>query len=277
MVATNEFENAWLDEGINSYTEVKVTDSLYGKNTSLINWMGGQMGDRDLERLEYVGVAETDSLSEPSFRDMTMGAYGGITYGKTATMLLTLEAVVGEQVLQKALHAYFMKYRFTHPTQEDFLRTVSEVAGQDLGWYWQQAVYGTQVLDYKVRRAESVRVDWANKDAPEEKKGETLYQTDVLIQRLGDFVFPVTAQIKFDNGETVREKWDGSDRWKRFVYMKKAQVTSVEIDPDHQITMDRDYLNNSITTEAQRGAILKISTHWAFLTQFFAQVLSWLT
>ena len=107
-----------------------------------------------------------------------MGSYGGVTYGKTATMLLTLETVVGEQTLQKALHAYFMKYRFTHPTQEDFLRTVNEVAGQDLGWYWQQAVYGTQVLDYKVRRADSTRVDWANKDAPDEKKGETLYQTD---------------------------------------------------------------------------------------------------
>jgi hypothetical protein len=277
MVATNEFENAWLDEGINSYTEVKVCDSLYGKNTSLINSMGGQMGDRDLERLEYVGVAETDSLAEPSFRDMSMSAYGGVTYGKAATMLLTLEAVVGEQVLQKALHAYFVKYRFTHPTQEDFLRTVNEVAGQDLGWYWQQAVYGTQVLDYKVRKAESVRVDWANKDAPKEQKGVTLYQTDVLLQRLGDFIFPVTAEIKFDNGETIREKWDGVDRWKRFVYVKKAQVLSVEIDPDHQIRMDRDYLNDSIATEAHRGAILKISMHWAFLTQFFAQVLSWLT
>jgi hypothetical protein len=277
MVATNEFENAWLDEGINSYTEVKVTDSLYGKNTSLLNWMGGQMGDRSLQRMEYVGVAETDSLAESSFRDMSLSAYGGVTYGKTATMLLTLEAVVGEQVLQKALHAYFMKYRFTHPTQEDFLRTVNEVADQDLGWYWQQAVYGTQVLDYKVLQAESVRVDWANKDAPDEQKGVTLYQTDVLLQRVGDFIFPVTAEIKFDNGETIREKWDGRDRWKRFLYLKKAQVVSVEIDPDHRITMDRNYLNNSISTEVHRGAIMKISTHWAFLTQFFAQVLGWLT
>jgi len=277
MVATNEFENAWLDEGINSYTEVKVTDSLYGKNTSMLNWMGGQMGDSALQRIEYVGVAETDPLSRPSYQDMSMGAYGGITYGKTVTMLLTLENVVGEQVLQKALHAYFMKYRFTHPTQEDFLRTIDEVAGQDLGWYWQQAVYGTQVLDYKVRKAESTRVDWANKDAPDEKKGETLYQTDILLQRLGDFVFPVTAEIKFDNGETIREKWHGRDRWKRFVYLKKAKVLSVEIDPDHQITMDRDYLNNSIATEPQRGATLKIAAHWTFLTQFFAQMLSWLT
>jgi hypothetical protein len=230
-----------------------------------------------LQRYEYQGVAETDPLSRPSYQDMTMGSYGGITYGKTATMLLTLEAVVGEQVLQKALHAYFMKYRFTHPTQEDFLRTVNEVAGQDLGWYWQQAVYGTEVLDYKVRRAESNRVDWANKDAPDEKKGETLYETDILLQRLGDFVFPVVAQVKFDNGETLREKWDGRDRWKRFVYLKKAKVLSVEVDPDHQITMDRDYLNNSIATEPQRGATQKITTCWAFLTQFLAQMMSWLT
>ena len=126
-----------------------------------------------MQRLSYLGVAETDPLSRPSYQDMSMGSYGGVTYGKTATMLLTLEAVVGQETLQKALHAYFMKYRFTHPTQEDFLRTVNEVAGQDLGWYWQQAVYGTQVLDYKVRRADSTRVDWANKDAPDEKKGET--------------------------------------------------------------------------------------------------------
>jgi hypothetical protein len=120
-------------------------------------------------------------------------------------------------------------------------------------------------------------VDWSNKDAPDEKKGETTYETDILLQRLGDFIFPVVAQIKFDNGETIREKWDGRDRWKRFVYVKKAKVLSVEVDPDHQITMDRDYLNNSITTEPQRAAIHKIASYWMFCTQFFAQALSWLT
>ena len=276
MVATNEFENAWLDEGINSYTEVKVMGSLYGKNTSVLNWLGAQMGDAATQRMSYLGVAETDSLSRPSYRDMSMGAYGGVTYGKAATMLMTLENVVGEQMLQKALRAYFMKYRFTHPTQEDFLRTVNEVAGEDLNWYWQQAVYGTQVLDYKVLKAESTRVDWADKNAPDEKKGETLYETNVLLQRVGDFILPVTAEIKFDNGQTIRERWVGVERWKRFVYLKKAKVLSVEIDPDHQITMDRNYLNNSISTESHLGAVAKISAHWMFLTQFFAQMLAWL-
>src|SRR3974390_3437809 len=106
-------------------------------------------------------------------------------------------------------------------------------------------------MDFKIQKAESGRVDWADKDAPDEKKGETQYETQVLIQRVGDFIFPVPVQIKFDNGETLRERWVGVDRWKRFVYLKKAKVESVEIDPDHQIPMDRDYLNNSITADRQ--------------------------
>jgi hypothetical protein len=58
--------------------------------------------------------------------------------------------------------------------------------------------------------------------------------------------------------------------------LKKASVLSVEIDPDHQVKMDRNYLNNSIATEPQRGATQKIATYWLICTQFFAQMLSWL-
>ncbi len=47
MVATNEFEDAWMDEGINSYTEVKVMDSILGKNTSIFNLSGATTGERE--------------------------------------------------------------------------------------------------------------------------------------------------------------------------------------------------------------------------------------
>jgi len=59
--------------------------------------------------------------------------------------------------------------------------------------------------------------------------------------------------------------------------LKKAQVLSVEIDPDHQVMMDRNFLNNSIATNSQRGATMKIAGYWTVATQFFAQMLSWLT
>jgi hypothetical protein len=275
MVATNEFENAWLDEGINSYTEVKVLDDMYGRNASALNLLGVQMGDGPYLRGDYLPVAETDSLARLSYTDMSFSSYGGVSYGKTAMVLLSLEAIIGEQTLRNALHAYFTKYRFSHPTQEDFMRTVSEVAGQDLNWYWQQAVYGTQVLDYAVRRADSTRANWYEKD-DDEKPGETMYETQVILQRKGDFIFPVEAEIRFENGESTREHWDGKDRWVRFVYHKKAKITSVEIDPDHKVPLDRNYLNNSYTTEPQRGAIHKIAVYWMFLTQMLAHLLSWL-
>jgi len=190
-------------------------------------------------------------------------------------MLSTLEAIVGEQALRNALHIYFLKYRFTHPTQQDFMRTVNEVTGQDLNWYWEQAVYGTQVMDYEVLRATSDPVDWYQQDATE-KKGATTYETQVILHRKGDFIFPVEAEVKFDNGESIRERWDGQDRWVRYVFHKKAKVASVEIDPDHKVTMDSNYLNNSRTTERQKGATEKIAAYWMFLTQFLAQMLSWL-
>ncbi len=38
----------------------------------------------------------------------------------------------------------------------------------------------------------------------------------------------------------------------RYIYRKKAKVESVQIDPDYQVIIDRNYLNNSIATEAAR-------------------------
>ncbi len=275
MVATNEFENAWLDEGINSYSEIKVLDSMYGENTSAMNLLGGQLGDREFLRSDYMGSVDIDSLARMSYTDMSYGSYGDTNYGKTAMMLMSLESIIGEQTLKNALHTYFLRYRFTHPTQEDFMRTVNEVAGQDLSWYWNQAVYGTQVLDYEVLRADSNSVKWWDENV-KEKKAETEYETQVILHRKGDFVFPVDAVVKFDNGESTREHWDGKDRWVRYVYRKKAQVESVQIDPGCKITLDSDYLNNSQTSDSQPGAIHKLATYWLFLTQFVGQILSWL-
>ncbi len=275
MVATNEFENAWMDEGINSYTEVKVLDSFYGADASILNWMGAQLGEREYQRFSYLSDPDIDPLYRHSYQDMSMGEYGAISYGKTATMLITLEKIVGEQTMRNAMHTYFMRYRFTHPTQEDFMKTINEVSGQDLSWYWNQAMFGTQVLDYEVLRADSNPVNWFDENL-KEKKGETEYETQVILHRKGDFVFPVEAVVKFDNGDTTYERWDGKDRWVRYVYRKKAQVGSVQIDPDYQVTLDSDYLNNSRTTESHHAAVHKIATYWIFVTQFLAQMLSWL-
>jgi peptidase M1-like protein len=291
MVATNEFEDAWLDEGINSYTECKILDDILGKDTSGMDLWGLTDSDDAQQRNGYLPSADLDPLARFAYQYISGSSYGDITYGKTVTVLFTLEKVIGEETLKRALHTYFMRYRFTHPTKEDFLKTVEEVSGQNLPpqqansgpaggpglrWYFDQAVYGTQVLDYEILRARSDRLDWYEKDRPKEKKGETPYRTMVLVHRKGDFIFPVEVLIKFDNGESVTEHWDGKDRWARYTYEKKAKLVSAEIDPENAVRLDKDFFNNSYTKEADTRASRKLLYYWTWLTQLAAQWLAWL-
>jgi aminopeptidase N len=278
MVATNEFEDAWLDEGINSYSEVKVLDSIFGPDTSILNMAGATAGERGLQRMQYIGVADLDPIAQKAYDYYSFNSYGGITYGKTASVLLTLEGIIGQDTMQRAMHAYFMKYRFTHPTKEDFLKTIEEVSGKNLRWYFNQAIYGTQVLDYEVKRIDSFPVNWY-----EEKKGgvgkkedkNTVYRSTVWLHRKEDFVMPVSAEIKFDNNEMVREHWDGQSRWTKFSYDKKAKIVSVEIDPDHTVQIDRNSFTTSRTAEPNTKPVSKLANYWMFATQWLSQALAW--
>ena len=281
MVATNEFEDAWMDEGINSYTEVKVLDSILGKNTSLLAVAGATYGDSEEQRDFYIGTADRDAMAQNAFAYVNSFSYAGVTYGKTASVLLTLEGIIGEDTMAKAMHTYFMKYRFTHPTKEDFLKTIEEVSGKDLRWYFNQAVYGTQVLDFEVLNASSYPTNWfeekkkdkTKKDDKDEKT--TVYQTNVTVHRKGDFIMPIDVEVRFANDEKVREHWDGQSRWARFSYQRNAKVTSVEIDPDHVIHIDRDNFNDSLVVDPDPKATHKLSTYWLFVTQWMSQAMAW--
>ncbi len=274
MVATNEFEDAWMDEGINSYNDVKVLDSIFGRKTSFIDGWGATGSADDYMRSFYVLLADLDPMAKNGWQYADSQSYGAISYGKTACVLLTLESVIGEDTMRQSLRTYFQRYRFTHPTKEDFLKTIEEVSGKNLRWYFDQAVYGTQVFDYKVLQINSYPAEWYKPDL-QEKKGETEYISNVVIQRKEDFVFPVETEIKFDNGETVREHWDGRDRWIRYSYKKKAKIVSAEIDPDHKIFLDRNNFNNSYVEQANSAPASKVVNYWTFVTQFLAQFLAW--
>jgi Peptidase family M1 domain len=280
MVATNEFEDAWMDEGINSYTEVKVLDSILGKQTSILNVGGATIGERQEQRGGYAVEADLDPMAQKAYEYYSFDSYGAITYGKTACVLLTLEGIIGEDTLARAMHTYFMKYRFTHPTKEDFLKTIEAVSGKNLRWYFDPAVYGSQVLDYEVLNIQSFPANWYEdkhdgKVGKKDDKHDTLYQSYVSVHRKGDFVMPIEVEIVFDNGEKVRELWDGQSRWTRFAFQKKAEVVSAEIDPDHTVQIDRNFFNNSYVVKANPKPTYKLSTYWLFVVQWCSQALAW--
>jgi hypothetical protein len=276
MVATNEFEEAWLDEGINSYMETKGMDALYGKSASIFNFRFLQLSEDDEQRLTYLMTPNTDPITRFAWLFYDDGAYGGITYGKTATLLLTLEKIIGEETLRQALHTYFARYRFTHPTGENFIKTVEEVSGKDLRWYFDQAISGTQMLDYRILDAHSDLVNWYEPEEAAPKNSDVLYRTYVTVQRKDDFIFPADVKITFDDKQSITEHWDGRDRWTRYVYDRKAQVVSAEVDPRHQVWLDHDFFNNSYVVRADSRATEKLSNIWGFASQWIAQLLAWL-
>ena len=278
MVATNEFEEAWLDEGINSYLEVKMMAAMYGPQTSMLNFPFAQEGDLESQRTSYLSDPDYDPLTRFAWQFVGNNSYGGVIYGKTATVLLTLDNLLGEEKMREVMHEYFLRYRFTHPTGEDFLKTIEDVSGQNLRWYFDQAVYGTNILDYEIDKADSDRVNWwePEKSAKTSDKHQ-LYRTYVRVHRKGDFIMPVDVKVTFDDGSSAVEHWDGRDRWIRYTYEKNAQLVSAEVDPARKILLDRNLFNNSYTVDEDKRAIHKLRNIWTFASEWLSQLLAWFT
>jgi hypothetical protein len=272
MVATNEFEEPWLDEGINTYSETKVMGSLFGQNTSALNARTLYTSDAGTQRISYLHRPDEDPITRHAWQFATDSSYGSIVYGKTSTALTTLEAVVGEGTVRQALHVYFMRYRFKHPTATDFLHTVEEVSGRsDLQPYFAQAIYGTEMLDYSVDSLTSGPSQWwKSKDA------DGQYHTSVLVRRKGGFVFPVKLEVGFDDGSKEQATWDGRDRWMRFSWDKASRAVYAQVDPDGVVPLDANSFNNSYTLQPSRTARLKLTNYWVVAQQILAQWLSFL-
>ena len=289
MVATNEFEEAWLDEGINSYTEVKVLGALYGNETSALHMPYGTVGDAEMQRLEYLGVAEDDPMVRHAWQYMNGDSYAGITYGKTATVLLTLENIIGEDTMRRAIHTYFMRYRFTHPTGTDFENTIEEVSGQNLKWYFDQAISGTRILDYEIAEIHSDPNPWwsqrhgmgasqlDDRNADQIPAPKSKYRAYVLVHRKGDFIFPTEILVTFSDGTTRTEHWDGRDRWIRYSYDVDSRVTAAEVDPKHQVNLDSDVFNNGKIADGDSRASLKLTSIFTFFHEMISQCFGWLS
>jgi hypothetical protein len=166
--------------------------------------------------------------------------------------------------MRQVMHAYFMRYRFQHPTGRDFLNTVRSVSGRnDLQPYFAQAIYGTDVLDYSVDSLNSSGLS-------------NPYQTSVMVRRKGSFVFPVRLEVGFADGSKEQTTWNGQDRWVRFTWDKPSRAVYAQIDADHNVLLDVDSFNNSYTVDQDRTARLKLTNYWVFAQQLTAQWLSFL-
>jgi hypothetical protein len=271
MVGSNEFEEAWLDEGINTYSEIKAMTKYYGEDRSMLDIGGIKVGSVAYNRMSVIGSGRFDPIVKNSWQYISGGSYALNVYSKAGLMLLTLERWLGEDVMSRIMKAYFEKWKFRHPTTKDFVQVAEEVSGTDLGWFFNQVLTSPDKLDYAISNLKAVEIGeeagifdgQTNEPKKEAKAGDKpkpapkMYRNEVVVARYGEWIFPQDILIVFENGENVREVWDGKDRWTRLVYTKNTKVVSAEVDPEHKMVLDANYANNSRILGLKRPAVVK--------------------
>ncbi|HNV02142.1 MAG TPA: M1 family metallopeptidase [Vicinamibacterales bacterium] len=273
MVGNNEFEDAWLDEGLNTFSTGRAIEAnpAYRVNYQSSRYFGGFVPwvfrdipvSREVDEnglSAYRASAESDAPSTPSFRYFPSTG-GGLSYSKTALWLHTLERHLGWPALQRAMSAFFERWKFRHPKPQDFFDAVNESSGRDMTWFFDQVHRSSTVFDYGVQSVMSETLPPAGSRAT--KGSAPVKRSTVVVRRYGEAVFPVEVLVTFEGGETVREAWDGKDRWKAFTYERAMRVVSAVVDPDRVLLLDIDRTNNSFTTEPRsREAARKWMLKW---------------
>jgi hypothetical protein len=296
LIANNEFEEAWLDEGITTYAEIMVSEKYYNKKGgSYVDLFGFRISNTDMAWGYYViGMKENDKIFNYSWKYETNG-YGTNAYDKPAMMLLTLHNYLGEKRMKKVMRTFFDRYKFKHPTTKDFTNTVNEISGENLDWFFDQIIYNCVILDYKLYRITNDLIplkdrgffdsdtgmvfignnelDKAKAEIYKDSSINKLYNSKVIVTREGDMTFPVEVLIKFSNNEEILEQWDGKANYKVFKYEKSARVISAQIDPDRKIWLDVNPLNNGLIIKSENTTVYKYSTRWLYWMQNIMQLI----
>ena len=238
LLASNEFEEAWLDEGVTSYLESRLMDEAYAPG-SAISLPGLRLDDGPAQRAFYAkSTPSRGAIFTRSWEYEVDADYGKASYNKPATVLHTLERYLGWETMRQFLRTYYARWRFRHPTTRDLQDVVEEVSGQDLDWFFDQFVYGTAVVDYAVDELEVEAVE-----------GER-YRSEVRIVRREDGVFPQTLRVRFEDGSTEDLAWDGTALAETFTFDKPTPAVEAYLDPDNAVWLDVNRLNNRRALDA---------------------------
>ena len=282
MVATNEFEEAWMDEGFTSYWKSRILDNAYGIKNSVINLRWLRMGAMEFFRSRYVGM-DNIHLAESTRAgwEYPDGSPRALFYSKPATWLKTLEGIVGIETIDKIMHTYFHRWKFKHPCRFDFIDVVNEVVtdkhgdkfGENMDWFFEFVLYGTGACDYAVGSIQNLESAKAMvgiwEDSLQSKKQEIVkkYHSIVVIERLEEIQLPIDILVHFSDGTEKSAYWDGKARTHGLTFDTDVPIDYVEIDPLQKNYMDLNILNNSMRTQPSTSGLWTYMSNWAMRIQ----------
>ncbi len=266
ILASNEFEEAWLDEGLTSYAEIQcmtaiAEDDLAPGVLPYTFW--------GLERLAISLPEVPITIARTAWDFRNRWNYFIASYGKAAVVMRTVEGLIGREAMASGLREYFERFSYRHPKGSDLEAVLTEASGVDLSDLFVQAVAGDAEPDWGVvavrhRRpepatglrweAETWRAIDDSGDADDREEGEDRWLIDVEIARLGDLIGGVEVELTWADGSVERRSWDGRDRWVRWRLEGPARLEQVVLDPDGVWALETRRADNYWRDEPARPA-----------------------
>ncbi|KFF73547.1 aminopeptidase [Chryseobacterium sp. P1-3] len=142
IINSDERQWAWMDEGLNTFTEYLTEEKWDNKFPSKRGpaWT----------IVDYMKLPK-DQLEPIMSNSENIVQYGPNAYSKPATGLNILrETIMGRELFDKAFKTYSKRWAFKHPEPADLFRTMEDASGEDLDWFWRGWFYGTDPVDIAI-------------------------------------------------------------------------------------------------------------------------------
>ncbi|UOK42383.1 MULTISPECIES: M1 family metallopeptidase [Flavobacterium] len=229
IVGSNERLFAWMDEGFNTF--------INGISSQDFN--NGEY-KQEKENMHHGAHTLTDPAIEPIMSapdNLKEARLGLLAYEKPGEGLNMLREMLGKERFDYAFRTYVERWAFKHPMPDDFFRTIENVAGEDLSWFWRSWFINNWQLDQAITKVKYVKND--------AKQG-----TLITIANLEKMPMPVTMDIKTKSGAVTRvnlpvDIWQRNVEW-TFKHDSKEELESITIDPENNMP-DINEENNTWT------------------------------
>lgn len=219
IVGSNEKMHGWMDEGFNVF--------LNGLSTMVFNKSEykSRTADRHQSAFDYTKqtlepVMSAVSHIKPEHRNTLL-------YFKPAVALSILRSnILGEARFDSAFKHYIHRWAFKHPTPEDFFRTMENVSGEDLSWFWRSWFLNNWQLDQAIKEVKTVRNDSAS-------------IAIITIVNNEKMAMPVELELRIKSGKKSRIKlpveiWESNTSFDVKLPFT-GELTTVELDPDKNL------------------------------------------
>ncbi|TDE43538.1 M1 family peptidase [Flavobacterium rhamnosiphilum] len=231
IVGSNERMFAWMDEGFNTFIN----------SLSSVDFNNGEYKDKPADMHQRAEVYTSPNLetimSSPD--NMKEANIGLLAYSKPSSGLVILrEQVLGPERFDLALRTYVERWAYKHPQPDDFFRTIENVAGEDLSWFWRGWFQYNWRLDQGINAIKYIKND--------PKQGVV-----ISIENFEKMAMPVILDIKTKSGKVIRVKlpveiWQRNKAWS-FKHNSTEEIESITLDPDHALP-DSNEENNTWTS-----------------------------